>query len=315
MSHPLDDWIASLDCVRIPEHAIEFDDKYDEQHDEQQLNLFDNLPPVSQPELPLFDHELENHESNEVVAYVNTRYDLAPHHDFVSNWSVDQVRLLRMIYRPSQNEISKFLEDWGGDRWLMDGDDDLDEEEMKKRESWLCPLGALMQGSSLSTVELEELFSIDVAIDATMNNWTLGWFATALTKDLAVLSYWHDGMVGSSFWHDEMVSSTLLPEPLGLVTRENIFRSAALLFTHHEWKDYDRFRTEGNFYDEIFVSGINIVNIYRLLLAFCEEGGDTVVKMSSKNIVNYHNESMLYSFEEVARVVEATERMYERYKR
>ena len=101
MSHPLDDWIASLDCVRIPEHAIEFDDKYDEQHDEQQLNLFDNLPPVSQPELPLFDHELENHESNEVVAYVNTRYDLAPHHDFVSNWSVDQVRLLRMIYRPS----------------------------------------------------------------------------------------------------------------------------------------------------------------------------------------------------------------------
>jgi hypothetical protein len=289
MGHPLDDWVASLERVHITAK------------NDQQLHLFD-LDSV-------------NHEPYELVAYANTGYALERHYDDASNWSVDQVRLLRMIYRPSQNEISKFLEDWGDDRWLMDGDDDLDEEEMKKRESWLCPLGALMQGSSLSTVELEELFSISAAIDATMNNWTLGWFATALTKDLAVLSYWHDGMEGSSFWHDEMVSSTLLPEPLGLVTRENIFRSAALLFTHHEWKDYDRFRTEGNFYDEIFVSGINIVNIYRLLLAFCEEGGDTVVKMSSKNIVNYHNESMLYSFEEVARVVEATERMYKRNKR
>jgi hypothetical protein len=210
-----------------------------------------------------------------------------------------------MIYRPSQNEISKFLEDWGGDRLLMDGDDDLDEKEIKKRESWLCPLDALLQGSSLCTVEPEELFSIKVAIDSTMISWTWGWFATALTKDLAVLS----------LWNDEMAGMTLLPEPLGLVTRENIFRSAALLFTHHERKDHDRFRAEGNFYDEITFSGIDIANIYRLLLANCEEGGDTVVKMSSKNIVNYHNESMLYSFEEVARVVEATERMHERYKR
>ena len=279
MSHPLDDWIASLERVHITAK------------NDQQLHLFD-LDSV-------------NHEPYELVAYANTGYDLERHYDSVNNWSVDQVRLLRMIYRPSQNEISKFLEDWGGERLLMDGDDDLDEEEMKKRESWLCPLDALMQGSSLFTVEPEVLFSIDVAIDSTMISWGWGWFATALTKDLAVLS----------LWNDEMAGLTLLPEPLGLVTREDIFRSAAFLFAILENKDYDRFSIEGNFYDEISFSGIDIANMYRLLLAVCEEGGDAVVTMSSGNIVNYRHESMLYGFEDVARVVEATERMYERYKR
>ena len=305
MSHPLDDWVASLDCYYIPEHKVEFDDKYDEQHDEQQLNLFDHLSPVPQPELPLFDHELENQKPSEVVAYVNTQSDLGSNHDTVSKWSVDQVQLLRMIHRRSQNEISKFLVDWGGEHWLTDGDDDLDEEEMKKRESWLCPLDSLLQGSYLSTVEPEELFSIDVAKDATMISWTWGWSSTALTKDLAVLS----------FWHDEMVGMNLLPEPLGLVTRKNIFRSAALLFSLLENKDYDRFSAEGNFYDEISFSGIDIANMYRLLLAICGEGGKAVVTTSSKNIVNYYNEGMLYGFKELTRVIKETERMYERYKR
>ena len=279
MSCPLDDWVASLERVHITAK------------NDQQLHLF--------------DHESVIDEPNEVVAYANAGYDLERHYDSVSNWSVDQVRLLRMIYRPSQNEIPKFLEDWGGERLLMNRDEDLDEKEMKKRESWLCPLDALMQGSSLFTVEPEVLFSIDVAIDSTMISWGWGWFATALTKDLAVLS----------LWNDEMAGLTLLPEPLGLVTREDIFRSAAFLFAILENKDYDRFSIEGNFYDEISFSGIDIANMYRLLLAVCGEGGGAVVTMSSGNIVNYRHESMLYGFEDVARVVEATERMYERYKR
>ena len=305
MSHPLDDWIESLDCVRVPEHNIEFDEKYDEQHDEQQLILFNDLPPVSQPELQFFDHELENQEPSEVVAYLNTRCDVGPGYDDVSNWSVDEVRLLRMIYRPSQNDISKFLEDYGGDRWLIGGDDDLDEEEMKKRDSWLCPLDALLKGSSLCAVDPDELFSIEVAKDATMISLTWGYSATALTNNLAVLSY----------WNDEMTGRTLLPEPLGLVTRKNIFRSAALLFSLLENKDYDRFSAEGNFYDEISFSGIDIANMYRLLLAICGEGGKAVVTTSSKNIVNYYNEGMLYGFKELTRVIKETERMYERYKR
>jgi len=279
MCRTLDDWVASLERVHITAK------------NDQQLHLF--------------DHESVIDEPNEVVAYANTGYALERHYDDASNWSVDQVRLLRMIYRPSQNEISKFLEDWGGERLLMDGDDDLDEEEMKKRESWLCPVDALMQGSSLCTVEPEALFSIGVAIDSTMISWGWGYFATALTKDLAVLS----------LWNDEMAGLTLLPEPLGLVTREDIFRSAALLFARLENKDYDRFSIEGNFYDEISFSGIDIANMYRLLLAVCGEGGGAVVTMSSGNIVNYRHESMLYGFEDVARVVEETERMNERYKR
>ena len=279
MSCPLDDWVASLERVHITAK------------NDQQLHLFD-LDSV-------------NHEPYELVAYANTGYALERHYDDASNWSVDQVRLLRMIYRPSQNEIPKFLEDWGGERLLMYRDEALDEEEMKKRESWLCPLDALMQGSSLCTVEPEDLFSITVAIDSTMISWGWGWFATALTKDLAVLS----------LWNDEMAGLTLLPEPLGLVTREDIFRSAALLFAILENKDYDRFSIEGNFYDEISFSGIDIANMYRLLLAVCGEGGGAVVTMSSGNIVNYRHKSMLYGFEDVARVVEETERMYERYKR
>jgi len=87
------------------------------------------------------------------------------------------------------------------------------------------------------------------------------------------------------------------------------------LFAILENKDYDRFSTEGNFYDEISFSGIDIANMYRILLAICGEGGDAIVTMSSRNVVNYHNESMLYGFEDVARVVKETERMYERHKR
>ena len=279
MGHPLDDWVASLERVHITAK------------NDQQLHLFD-LDSV-------------NLESNELVAYANTGYALKRHYDSVSNWSVDQVRLLRMIYRPSQNDISKFLKDCWGDRWLIGEDDDLDEEEMKKRDSWLSPLDALLEGSSLCAVDPDELFSIEVAKDATMISWTWGYSATALTNNLAVLSY----------WNDEMTGRTLLPEPLGLVTRKNIFRSAALLFSLLENKDYDRFSAEGNFYDEISFSGIDIANMYRLLLAICGEGGKAVVTTSSKNIVNYYNEGMLYGFKELTRVIKETERMYERYKR
>ena len=110
MSHPLDDWFASLLCVGISEN----DEEQDEEHEEQQLNLFGHLPLVLQPEFHIPGPDSVDEPLKEVFAYTPTSSDLMPqpHGKEIRNWPEDQVRLLRMIYRPSQQEISKFLVDW-----------------------------------------------------------------------------------------------------------------------------------------------------------------------------------------------------------
>ncbi len=174
----------------------------------------------------------------------------------------EQVRLARLVLRPDKKELEEYLSDWDAS------------------DAWRAPESALLRGASTQLLERRTLFSVDFAIDGAMFTWTWDWRVETFTKDLAIFSVWDDEFVPS-----------LLPRPLGLIPRDRLFQNAALLLRRCERIDDDRF-VEGGFWDEIQPRGIGLAELYRLLIAASRRGGDSILTLSSEEIVNFRESDM-----------------------
>jgi len=124
-----------------------------------------------------------------------------------------------------------------------------------------------------------------------MISWTWGWRVETFTKDLALFSVWDDEGV-----------SRVLPRPLGLVPRDRLFQNTGLLLRRCERIDDDRF-VSGGFWTRIRPQGIELAELYRLLVVASGRGGDSILTMSPEEVVDFRESDMKYGFQDVARLV------------
>ena len=216
-----------------------------------------------------------------------------------ASWSPEQVRLARTIFRPSPDDTRELL-----DAWMMfheDDEPDEDEETKELRNAWLCPAGPLLEGARTRLVEPTPLFSVRFVITG-MIGWAWGWRVIAFTQELALVAE----------WDDEVVRTPLLPQPLGLVARDSLYRSTALLLQHLGADHFsDRFMGDGGggFWEEIAPRGIELPELYRILLASAGRGGDAVLECDARALIKMRELSAAHGYRDVARAVEHARRV------
>jgi len=213
-----------------------------------------------------------------------------------ASWSPEQVRLARTIFRPSPDDTRELL-----DAWMMLDEDDEDEETKELRNAWLCPAGPLLEGARTRLVEPTPLFSVRFVITG-MISWAWGWRVIAFTQELALVAE----------WDDEVVRTPLLPQPLGLVARDSLYRSTALLLQHLGADHFsDRFMGDGGggFWEEIAPRGIELPELYRILLASAGRGGDAVLECDAQALIKMRELSAAHGYRDVARAVEHARRV------
>jgi hypothetical protein len=147
------------------------------------------------------------------------------------------------------------------------------------------------------------VFSIKFQVEGAMDLWVWGWDAIAFSKEHVLISEWDN----LDFYGFNI--TPWIPTPLGLVSRDNILQSAALLLMHCSKSEIpaDRFGGgEGgaNFWHQITVSGIDTINLYRVLLAAQGRGGLEILQMDDESLMNYKEEDMTRGYEDLEGIVE-----------
>ena len=99
-----------------------------------------------------------------------------------------------------------------------------------------------------------------------------------------------------------------IPIPLGVVTRDDIFRSTALLFTRCKTSEShdDRFGGECDgeaFWHSIELSGINVPNLYRILMAHQGRGGGEILDMDQQSLMEFKEENMERDYADLVKIV------------
>lgn len=219
-----------------------------------------------------------------------------------ASWSPEQVRLARTIFRPSPDDTRELL-----DAWMMLDEDDEDEETKELRNAWLCPAGPLLEGARTRLVEPTPLFSVRFLITG-MISWAWGWRVIAFSQELALVAE----------WDDEVVRTPLLPQPLGLVARDSLYRSTALLLQHLGAEHFgDRFMGDegGGFWEEIAPRGIEPPELYRILLASAGRGGDVVLDCDAQALIKMRELSAAHGYRDVVHAVEHAQRVQQTFRR
>ena len=135
-----------------------------------------------------------------------------------------------------------------------------------------------------------------------MISWAWGWRVIAFSQELALVAE----------WDDEVVRTPLLPQPLGLVARDSLYRSTALLLQHLGADHFsDRFMGDGGggFWEEIAPRGIEPPELYRILLASAGRGGDVVLDCDAQALIKMRELSAAHGYRDVARAVEHARRV------
>ena len=146
------------------------------------------------------------------------------------------------------------------------------------------------------------IFSIRFQIEGAMSLWVWGWDGIEFTKDYVLVSEWNnDDSYGYNI-------TQWIPNPLGLVPWENMYQSAALLFMHCNNSEsyFDRFGGEddgGGFWNQITISGIDTINLYRVLLAAQRRGGHEILTMAEKDLANFKEEGMIHGYNDLVKIV------------
>jgi len=220
-------------------------------------------------------------------AYVGTLSEHAGYdgQDSLPDWPAQFIRLARMVVRLSIKDSEECLDGYE----LLDDDCEGISRELDDdiREAWVTPIGELTKGAKTKVVPSEELFSITLSVDHPAGgNW--GWQATTFMKDLALVSF-----------HSDFTPSHFM-SPLGLVSRETLYSSSALLLREYVGQlDGDRFKLESFGLDELEFKGIIVPELYRLLLAVAGRGGDVFLTMTANELARYREPDMLVGYEEL----------------
>jgi hypothetical protein len=183
-----------------------------------------------------------------------------------------------------------------------EGDNDEDEEWEGDSELSVGRRAALLKGLNLPASVLvapESIFRVKFAISTAPGlSWVWDWTARALSEDFAVVTEY----VGDV---DDEGEPT---QVWGVVTRDDIARSTALLFCRADTPEGSRFA--GNFWDEMAADGIELPDLYRLLLAYEGLGGDAVITMDGMNLVNFQAQGMEQDFSDLSELLDKDPEKY-----
>ena len=175
------------------------------------------------------------------------------------------------LLRPARIELVEFLEEEGidpaGEPWkaFAAGTRPIVGEGLTLPEAW---------------------FTIGMACDEVDKSTHWSWTAIALTPDRALLCERSDSFGSPAF-----------PHPFGIITYDDMFRSAALLMTRRaEHRNYFRV---SRFLDEIHSSDIPDTELFRILTAACGHGGTSLVHLERAGLQHFRTSEMRYGFSAV----------------
>mgnify|MGYP000973493294 CR=1 FL=1 len=193
------------------------------------------------------------------------------------------VNLLEELYK-SDPLLAEAIYDKATDSIEFDFDDGRDEglshEDMEMRREkhayWVIPTEDVMKGSS-TKLENSFIFSVEFTVTG-MLGWTWGWVVRAFSPELAFVSEWDaDDCFPLEF-----------NEPIGVVTRENLYKSIALLFINDPVEDASKLKDPNESWGTISPKGdIHPVELYRLLLAATGIGKRKVLDMDKEALMKY----------------------------
>lgn len=190
-----------------------------------------------------------------------------------SSWSASDVDLAVSLIRPARVELAEFVEaedlrrgDWAP---FLDGSKPIVGDGLTMPDVW---------------------FSISMALDdeGTSAHWS--WTAIELRRDRALLCERSDSYGSPAF-----------PHPFGVITHDQMFRSAALLMARRlERRDYF---TAPRFLNEIHASGIPDDEVYRILASASGHGGDALIHSATPR--DFRTADMRYGFDDLAQRLNA----------
>ncbi len=256
---------------------------------------------------------LEEIRHNEIKAYKIRKWPSREALTKVRNWTEEDILFIRAISGLNNQGITERLNHlaqlFGADRLLADAiydqesgsidfdfDDPIDEklspEDKKMRREkhsfWTIPMERVMEGSNVKT-ENSLIFTVEFAITG-MLGWTWGWVVRAFTPELAFVSGWDadDGF------------PLEFKEPIGVVTRENLYKSTALLFINNPVEEACRLKSKRDTWDSILPEGdIDYVELYRLLLAATGMGKKKILDMDHATLVKYKAPGARIGFDDI----------------
>jgi hypothetical protein len=206
------------------------------------------LDPTLPPHLREWLEQLRKISSREITAWVNDSWDLLSGHPQPASWSAQETELAIALIRPSREELQEFVDDQG---FELEDESEFDESSYVWRDFVSGARPVVVSGVAQPVT----LFSVTMSIDGGAMSSIWSWTAVQLTGELALLCARSDDW---GLW--------TFPHPLGVITCEDAYRSAALLLASAEMQDYDRFGKGTDFLDELRAEGISDEEVYRLLL-------------------------------------------------
>lgn len=212
--------------------------------------------------------------SDGIEAWMNERWHVlagAP----PGSWSTADIELAVALIRPARVELAEFVEAEGlpADPW----------------KPFIADTKPIVgDGFTLP----DAWFSISMAIDdeGTSAHWS--WTAIALTPQRALLCERSDSYGSPAF-----------PHPFGVIARDHMFRSAALLMARRP--ERPRYFTAPRFLHEIHSSGIPDTEVYRILAAACGHGGDALIHVDPSELPRFRTADMRYDFQDVLKRLDA----------
>ena len=216
-------------------------------------------------------------ESEGVEAWVNDSWNVLATRS-AALWSAEDVELAVALIRPARIELAEFFEEEGIDRSA---------EPWKAFADGIRPI--LGEGLTLP----EAWFSIGMAMDVDDASTHWSWTAIALSPDRALFCE-----------RSDRYGSPAFPHPFGVITGDNMFRSAALLMTHCASASRNYF-VAPRFLDEIHSTEIPDAELYRILLAACGHGGREILHLERTALPHVQARNMRYGFADVLERLDA----------
>lgn len=221
--------------------------------------------------------------SQDVTAWVNESWDVL-RAESPAAWSAHDVNLAVMLLRPGRESIGRFVQ-------TLDLEDESPYDEVVSL--WRDFMAGTRPIVRPGLTPPEELFAVDMTFDPNYSARGLSWTAIALTDRLALFCEADDESVEPFSY------------PLGVITRESMFESAALLLATRaaEWRE---FFSSFLFFDELTTHGIPDEEVFRLLLAACGHGGRDVVHLPQPDLPAFIVPPMRHGFREVAGLLDTS---------
>jgi hypothetical protein len=224
-------------------------------------------------------------ESGGVRAFLNVDWELLRAWPMPESWSEDEARLVLTLFRPAPESVQEFVS-----QYCLDTQD-----EQGAPTVWGEYLSSPFTEPRL--VSPEALFEIQTGVNGGCSSWFVKIQAIALTDELALLVEANDEVTLDTF-----------PDIVGVITRKDAARSAALLFLERGECEA-RFTENTSLYSELSAKGIPTEEVYRIALARCGHGGRRLISIPADRLRTFRTPEMARGFRAFRELLEPTPRV------